>query len=97
MSDKSVVIGKPLLLLIDYVQGALVHYHESGETEHPPVRVPHGTITFGDAIYRLAALIYSNDRHVNCTVFIGKGALFYDGILKKPRWLLPNKLEHPDK
>lgn len=98
-SDKSEVTGTPQLLLIDYIQGSLIHYHQN--REQPPVRVPAGTISLGGTIYRLAALIYSNHNHFTCTVFISNGALYYDGVLsysgkKTPRWLLPNKLKHPD-
>lgn len=98
-SDKSKITGTPQLLLIDYIQDSLIHYHQN--REQLPIRVPAGTILFGGTIYRLTALIYSNHNHFTCTVFISNGALFYDGLLsysgkKNPRWLLPNKLKHPD-
>ncbi|KAI9233666.1 MAG: hypothetical protein BYD32DRAFT_465099 [Podila humilis] len=98
-SDKSKVTGMPQLLLIDYIQGSLIHYHQN--QEQPPVQVPAGMISLSGTIYHLAALIYSNHNHFTCTVFISNGALYYNGVLsysgkKTLHWLLPNKLKHPD-
>lgn len=96
-ADKTQVTAPPYVLIIDYVQITL----EKGRWDiTKPITLPTRSLTLGGVEYHLAALIYSNGYHFNCSVFIGDKILFYDGKparknMNLTKWLNSERPQHP--